>query len=397
MSPVLRDHGHHHQTMLAYLSMISKKRSVPVSEHPFCQIHLSRVPCNHQEWPRFNFYLVKLSSTVNIIMSDGSDHMVALEFIYYQSVGFAAALALTIYEYSITFHQEIEFIWNRKFNLITLICSIANIITSLATIGVQIASTVYFVIRIWIIWSRHWAALAILTPLSIFVIVSSGIYNFSMKPIEPLPLPLPYGACFLTPSGSIPPNALQIFLTRFKTSVLITSCAVLISVVVLVVVTTAWKSLERRLSTPFKFSILRLVLRNDSIYLFAIATTQSLTIFCLTSEIIGRDPASAIVAGPTIVLAPILLSRFILQLRAFGLFDDRHGDPTNEKRLALTLLPEASAVLPDCRLLIRPEDELPTMVTKATDGMVTNTCYFYSVSTHLLYTNTSRIIIICKC
>ncbi|KAI0795630.1 hypothetical protein C8Q75DRAFT_730533 [Abortiporus biennis] len=313
-------------------------------------------------------------------MSDGSDHMVALEFIYYQSVGFAAALALTIYEYSITFHQEIEFIWNRKFNLITLmfilnrycvfiiaivnflqsfwlrdvkVCSIANIITSLATIGVQIASTVYFVIRIWIIWSRHWAALAILTPLSIFVIVSSGIYNFSMKPIEPLPLPFPYGACFLAPSGPIPPNSLQIHIVFNN-------------------LTFEQQNRHNRLEEPrakIKHA-LQIFYITVGFAKCAIATTQSLTIFCLTSEIIGRDPASAIVAGPTIVLAPILLSRFILQLRAFGLFDDRHGDPTNEKRLALTLLPKASAVLPDCRLLIRPEDELPTMVTKATDGMV---------------------------
>ncbi|KAL4253580.1 hypothetical protein ABKN59_003432 [Abortiporus biennis] len=260
------------------------------------------------------------------------------EFIYYQAAGFASSLALAIYEYFITIDQEIDLIWNRKFDTISVIfllnrycvfiiailfflqsfdrqvvqrrhthfassrCSAANIVVSLASLGVELASTVFFIFRIWTILSRHWLPLVILTPLLLFIVVTTCLSNFLLKPVELPPLPLPYGGCLLAISGPIPANSIQILNYFYGNTG----------------------------PAHVGHSLLLLILRDGSLYLFAIAVTQALMIFSTNSQFTGQNPAANLVTGPTIVLTPILLSRFIFGFRGFDPSRDGRRDiPTS--------------------------------------------------------------------
>ncbi|KAL4253581.1 hypothetical protein ABKN59_003432 [Abortiporus biennis] len=280
------------------------------------------------------------------------------EFIYYQAAGFASSLALAIYEYFITIDQEIDLIWNRKFDTISVIfllnrycvfiiailfflqsfdrqvvqrrhthfassrCSAANIVVSLASLGVELASTVFFIFRIWTILSRHWLPLVILTPLLLFIVVTTCLSNFLLKPVELPPLPLPYGGCLLAISGPIPANSIQIlnyfygnsdsncpFSTRrhnhegfsYQTYSRTSSCGAFLAVVDF----TRWFIISLCYSSHAS--------THDLLYEFTIHWSES-----------------NLVTGPTIVLTPILLSRFIFGFRGFDPSRDGRRDiPTS--------------------------------------------------------------------
>ncbi|KAL4247828.1 hypothetical protein ABKN59_007546 [Abortiporus biennis] len=260
-------------------------------------------------------------------MSDNDLDLLDLEFIYYQAAGYAASFALVIYEYALTVDQEIELIWKRKLNLASaifllnrysllsmavvmflqyfqfrdiqmrvlilmlLLCSNIGMFINFALLGMELANAIFFTLRIWAIWGRHWLHLVVLGPLTVYIIVTTSINNFSTRAIEPPSLPLPYGSlhliCFYFFGDQIKP--------RFK-------------------------CISHAYTARMRHSLAKLLMRDGSLYLCITWAMQVLEIFTVVSEHTGRNPGSEFIQGLSLVFAPIVLSRFIFSLRGFAIY-----------------------------------------------------------------------------
>jgi len=203
-----------------------------------------------------------------------------------------ATFALAVYDVLLTIDQEIFCIWKRKFSAITLTFSFlryGNImwlaIDLIQTFGPQeikscvveqrfygfmvisalAASAGFTVLRVWAIWSRHWLALIIPLPFSIFPVITN-IYQLSRTQILPelSPLPFPLNGCIW--NVAIPESALQ------KLAVATRVCAILADLIVLIATWIKTWSLKRPLSsTDVRLqgtspSLTTLLLRDGSTY-----------------------------------------------------------------------------------------------------------------------------------
>ncbi|KAL4248673.1 hypothetical protein ABKN59_006271 [Abortiporus biennis] len=180
--------------------------------------------------------------------------------------------------------------------------------------GTQLASAVFFLLRIWAIWGRHWLPLILLTPLAACIVISTSIYNFSLKALESLPLPLPYG------------------------SLILTADATLVTIVLLALVATLMKTIGiKRTSDAAGMgqTLSSLLMRDGSVYLLVITIIESLDI---TQRVAGYTTtipeASAIELGFATIISPIFVARFILGLREF----DTVGHPSQTNTLRISAI-----------------------------------------------------------
>ncbi|KAI0783116.1 hypothetical protein C8Q75DRAFT_476469 [Abortiporus biennis] len=292
-----------------------------------------------------------LANTGPSVMSANFDPTI-FEFIYYQAAGFASSLALAIYEYFITIDQEIDLIWNRKFDTISVIfllnrycvfiIAILFFLQSFDRQVVQVLSRKHCCIAS-IPWCRvgqhglfHFSNLdnteqALATSCNIDTVVTIHCR-------DNLPFQFFVETCrataFTSPLRRLLACYIRTHTSKFDTNViLITSTATVILIVLLALVATIMKGfLIKRTAGPAHVghSLLLLILRDGSLYLFAIAVTQALMIFSTNSQFTGQNPAANLVTGPTIVLTPILLSRFIFGFRGFDPSRDGRRDiPTS--------------------------------------------------------------------
>ncbi|KAI0786274.1 hypothetical protein C8Q75DRAFT_735010 [Abortiporus biennis] len=231
-------------------------------------------------------------------MSDNDLDLLDLEFIYYQAAGYAASFAraqflrkaLVIYEYALTVDQETELIWKRKLNLASAIfllnryslLSMAVVmflqyfqfrdIQICSNIGMELANAIFFTLRIWAIWGRHWLLLVVLGPLTVYIIVTTSCISFVF--------------------------------TSLGIRLNLASNAFLMLVVLLALIATVLKtfSIKRIADTArMRHSLAKLLMRDGSLYLCITWAMQVLEIFTVVSEHTGRNPGSEFIQGLSLV------------------------------------------------------------------------------------------------
>ncbi|KAI0783710.1 hypothetical protein C8Q75DRAFT_736555 [Abortiporus biennis] len=136
---------------------------------------------------------------------------------------YVATAALLVFDHIITFDQEVERIWKRKRNVASVLfvvnrigallfsttmmwntfgpaiatsCAVSFELWIAFTLIMQFVIPIFFCLRIWAIWGRHWLPLVVLVPLSC-AIMGITIYLDAVQFYWQISfdLPAPFGGC----------------------------------------------------------------------------------------------------------------------------------------------------------------------------------------------------------
>ncbi|KAL4251468.1 hypothetical protein ABKN59_005712 [Abortiporus biennis] len=150
---------------------------------------------------------------------------------FFGTASYVSMAALALYDYCITFDEEVEQVWKRRCNLSSIVFVInrySNLYAVFAIIAFELFARTHFrlvcvwmffsasvffsvsqlailtfvVIRTWAIWGRHFLPLVMLTPLALGVTALDAVNNLAHIYEGFSPMQSPYGGCLLIPSIS---------------------------------------------------------------------------------------------------------------------------------------------------------------------------------------------------
>ncbi|KAI0783811.1 hypothetical protein C8Q75DRAFT_782194 [Abortiporus biennis] len=270
-------------------------------------------------------------------MSDEATEIIDFSWSKFFTTASTVSIAsVAVYDYLLTFDQENQHIWRRRFNLsstvfvvnrYTIIFSIlGNVafgfisgthssclglwfsISVSATVS-EIASLIFFVVRIWAIWGQHFLPLLILTPLAICLIVINAVLNFPVTYAGIIHLQYPYGGCVILPTLSDNvSNRLQD--TGSALGILFSSlllCATLMK-------TLALKRVADR--AGLKGSLISLLIRDGTTYLCLTIILNIIQAIISQSNVESKAPGVLALGGLVVRLRPIIVSHMILDLKS---------------------------------------------------------------------------------
>ncbi|KAI0783790.1 hypothetical protein C8Q75DRAFT_736618 [Abortiporus biennis] len=273
-------------------------------------------------------------------MSDSSDDVEMLWGIYFNAISYTSMAAFALHEYCLTFDREVEHIWKKRHNLLSIIFVVNRYTVLIGALGATFSQFVlytrlsclgliftvsgsiicseaalisFFVIRTWAIWGRHPLPLLVLTPLGLGVIVLDALLNFSLGFRGISNLQSPYGGCIIVPtfSGDLGNNSL-----RFISAVQDAAASLSITFSFLVLTGTLAKTLVLKRAADrvgIKGNLISLLIRDGSVYLCLTLIVDILQ--PVLFNIGGKDTSLSIIAGPVTWFRPIVISRMILDLK----------------------------------------------------------------------------------
>ncbi|KAI0794831.1 hypothetical protein C8Q75DRAFT_747617 [Abortiporus biennis] len=267
-------------------------------------------------------------------MSDDSAVLVEYFWMaFFGTASYVSMAALAIYDYFITFDQEVQHIWKTKFNLSSTIFVVNRYFNLFAVVGFaavqlfprtrlsclglsfsiwvsitvsEIAFSFFFVVRTWAIWGQQFLPLLVLTPLALSVIAFNAALNFATTYGGIYPLQTPYGGCIMLPTLS----------DNVSNRLQVAASALSIALSFLVLCGTLSKTLALKRAARqagIKSSLVSLLIRDGTAYLcltLALNLLQTI-IFNIQSTIASIE----VIIGPIIWFRGIILSRMILDLR----------------------------------------------------------------------------------
>ncbi|KAL4242431.1 hypothetical protein ABKN59_011813 [Abortiporus biennis] len=293
-------------------------------------------------------------------MSDEATEIIDFSWSKFFTTASTVSIAsVAVYDYLLTFDQENQHIWRRRFNLsstvfvvnrYTIIFSIlGNVafgfisgthsrsvvalydclwfsISVSATVS-EIASLIFFVVRIWAIWGQHFLPLLILTPLAICLIVINAVLNFPVTYAGIIHLQYPYGGCVILPtlSDNVSNRYEQRHLTEKSSHNLLlnrlqdTGSALGILFSSLLLCATLMKTLAlKRVAdrAGLKGSLISLLIRDGTTYLCLTIILNIIQAIISQSNVESKAPGVLALGGLVVRLRPIIVSHMILDLKS---------------------------------------------------------------------------------
>lgn len=248
---------------------------------------------------------------------------------------YASAACLLFFDYIVTLPREVEVIWKGRFSLpaflyyliryLPLVWASLSLSTSTASAGPTDTSctglvrllqsisdltlvifSVFTALRIYAIWNNNYFLFAVLFILGCFEPAANIFFSVHDELILSAPMPLPACISFLDAKAS----------NQVYNNIPLASSGVKVGYEMLVLVLTLMKTFSiwkgsRVLGKHMSFS--GLIVRDGSIYFLTIATVSLLDV--ILREIKSSSAFQGVASIYMPVLAPILYSRFILDLR----------------------------------------------------------------------------------
>ncbi|KAI0786250.1 hypothetical protein C8Q75DRAFT_772935 [Abortiporus biennis] len=243
-----------------------------------------------------------------------------------------SSITLLLYDIALTFDQEVEYIWKRKFNLASYVfilnrylgalgacmgilvnsvlhgsdinCIVANDVWLIMNVLTLITTYVFFIIRIWAIW--NWFTLIMLIPpaISCFAAFTGllAMTRFSFVTEDAIMI---YGGCHWWWNGTE---------ATLKSLAIILQITTLWSGAIVVVATFAktfgtWKAAKQ---VGIRSPITSLIIRDGSIYSLVLFLSIIPDIVIDFHKMFGVN----VVGSLGLTFATISISRFILDLRS---------------------------------------------------------------------------------
>ncbi|KAL4245467.1 hypothetical protein ABKN59_007976 [Abortiporus biennis] len=310
----------------------------------------------HEKFFMLSWMVYRLQSS-----SGCSDDVEMLWGIYFNAISYTSMAAFALHEYCLTFDREVEHIWKKRHNLLSIIFVVNRYTVLIGALGATFSQFVlytrlvsvtmlikmktnmlirhacrgrclgliftvsgsiicseaalisFFVIRTWAIWGRHPLPLLVLTPLGLGVIVLDALLNFSLGFRGISNLQSPYGGCIIVPTFS---GDLGNKRTRYIVDFQDAAASLSITFSFLVLTGTLAKTLVLKRAADrvgIKGNLISLLIRDGSVYLCLTLIVDILQ--PVLFNIGGKDTSLSIIAGPVTWFRPIVISRMILDLK----------------------------------------------------------------------------------
>lgn len=264
-----------------------------------------------------------------------------------------SSTALLVWDYILTFDQEVEHIWRGSFSgakllyflnryaylgevffdiLLTLGpqhlvgCRLLNVCLGATKFTANICTALISAFRVWAIWGQRWHFFIIVLPIAL-VVPCFNVANFATARTHMLAtdLPPPYGGCVWMSLLSMETTKQLQMITRISAMItdLIVVCATWLKTYM---IRRKMKFSKNKAKTP----LITLLYRDGTVYFGSLLL---LNVLALVAEYIVEQLENPIPYFID-VLTAILISRFMLRLRSFKVISDpssssHHKDPSH--------------------------------------------------------------------
>lgn len=233
--------------------------------------------------------------------------------------------ALVVYEYLLTFQDEVRMIWRRKWTAATVLfmmnrylliasiilqalpstpeswCTVIPRITDGAALLLLIVFALFSALRVYAMWDRNiFLFLLVILP----NLVPVGTNFFAAVVFRPVLVGPPLGQCML--DDPVPPKTDEMLVHATRISVIIADALVLVLTWV-----KTFHTVREAARLKMKVDVTTMLLRDGTIYFFVL--------LAINIAIIATASTTASYISPFLTnLTPVLISRFMLNLRELG-------------------------------------------------------------------------------